>query len=274
MNQNKHERELPKNRFQQVIEIVRERYFDVITLSIFIFCFSIPILVWIVYVNFAEKAINNLAIFVFIYGPFIPGIMILGLGMAGAFYFAHRLIHVHGASPGNDLISGIRKYYRQFLIIYFFIGILYFLCELNQFWILTNPLFSSEIDGVLLALNWFIFFVFMIIFGYMQTHIIIYQSAIKSLIMNSIRFSFGKLGLNLVIILICFLPFIIYEFVPISIIQWSSLGVAGLFYFSFSPIVFTAYSYDLYDKFINQKQFRNIYRRGLKNENTNFFDKP
>ena len=257
---------LPNNRFQQVLEIIRERYFDIITLSILVFCFTLPLISWIIYVNFTQIEITNLAMFVFVYAPFIPGIMIFGLGMAGAFYFAHRIIHILGASPGHDLITGIRKHYRAFLLIYLLIGILYFLCELNQFWILANPEFSNEIEGVFLALNWFIFFVFIIFTAYIQTHIIIYQASLKLLIINSLRFTFGRLGFNVLMIAFCFLPFIVYEFIPVTLVQWIALGIAGLFYFAFSTIAFTAYSYELYDKFINQKQFIDIYRKGLKHE--------
>ena len=160
-------------------------------------------------------------------------------------------------------IAGIRRHWRPFILIYFVIGVLYLLVHLNEALIYFGLGVSPEIQGVLLAINWFVFYLFVIAFGFMQTQIVLYKSSVWQLINNALRFTFGSLLKNALMAMLCFFPLMVFDWVPSPIAEWVSFGFAGFGYFALASLFFTAYSYTLFDRYINKRAFPDLNRKGL-----------
>jgi hypothetical protein len=254
---------LPKSRFAQIKEFLHTRFFDFVTLSLFVSLCALPAILWLVFTGYAALPPNHFLSVLFVRGPLVIGIMIIGVGMAGVFHYSERLLHGKGAVVGNDFIAGIRRHWRPFILIYFVIGVLYLLVHLNEALIYFGLGVSPEIQGVLLAINWFVFYLFVIAFGFMQTQIVLYKSSVWQLINNALRFTFGSLLKNALMAMLCFFPLMVFDWVPSPIAEWVSFGFAGFGYFALAPLFFTAYSYTLFDRYINKRAFPDLYRKGL-----------
>ena len=106
------------------------------------------------------------------------------------------------------------------------------------------------------------FFLIFMIISFTLTQGIIYKGSFFQLTINSVRFTFGMFGWNLLVFLLVLFPFLTYEFIPFPIAQYISIAIAMLFYFAFSLFVFTIYSHSIFDLTINN-DYPEIYRKGL-----------
>ena len=84
---------------------------------------------------------------------------------------------------------------------------------------------------------------------------------------NSVKFTFGMFGWNILIFLITLLPFIVIEIVSylptnFFVVEYIFLAICILFYFEFEVFVFSIYSHSLFDLTLND-DYPEIYRKGL-----------
>jgi len=268
-----HELPLPTNRFQLLKDIIRYRFFEIVLLSVYVFIFFLPSLIWLIFSSYIFIGNENHTIYeiIFIQGINIIFIMIYGLGVCGALYVAKKISFQEGESINHDFFYGIRKNYKMFLLIYFLIGLSYFLLEVGVSTIdnLTNidEIGKGAIEGFLYAA----FIIFIMIFFFMQTQTILFEASLFQLFRNGLKFTFGMFLKNLGIFALILWPFFIYEFVPningISYFQYGVVAFEAIFYFGFSFIVFSLYSNHVFDLTINKNQFPQNIRKGLADEN-------
>lgn len=265
---------LPTNRFELLGDVLRYRLFEIMLLSIYMFLFLLPSLLWLIFSGYLFANVENHTIYevILVNGVNIIFLMIFGIGCSGAFYFLKRVSFQEGESINSDFFIGIKKNRKMFLFIYFLIGLSYFLLEVAVAYINYEPNMNNILKGALEGILYAGFIIFMMIYFFMQTQTILYNATISQLFFNSIKFTFGMFLKNLGIFAILLLPFFLFEFVPsingIDIFQFAVIGVEAVFYFGFSFLVFSLYSNHVFDLSINKNYPENI-RKGLANNDKN-----
>lgn len=267
---------LPTTRKEQLRDVVKYRFTDIAFVSIYMLCFLLPGVVWLIFwTYFIGEGIGGIYDVIIQYGVLIPFLMLFGLGVAGALYFWKRLAYNEGSSVHSDFFIGIRKNFKQFLLMYFLLGIGFLLLHVNEFLLFSNTVMSQELRYILLGVNYFFFFLILVIFFFAQTQSIIYQGSLWQFMKNALTFVIAKFFKNLLAFLIILWPFIIFEFLDlffaieiVSIVQWIMIAICGIFYFGFSSLYFTLYSLDIFDLSINKKYYPEIIRKGLAHEDS------
>ena len=261
---------VPQNRFQLLGDRLKTRFFDFMLVSVLMGIFLVPYIVWIVFMNnssfFVPKEDNFLLIALISYAPYIPLAMIFGLGVVGALYYSKRLAFGEGANAYKDFFYGIGKNVKPALLGFFIIGLLYFSLSFGKVVIMFSEL-DPVVKGVLIGLMYVGFIVLTMIVGFYLTQSVLYTGTTGQLMLNSVKFTFGMFGWNLLIFLIVLLPFIVIEvcsYLPANLflIEYIFLAVCILFYFEFEVFVFSIYSHAIFDLTINE-DYPEIYRKGL-----------
>lgn len=267
---------LPKTRIDLLKEIVHYRFIDIVFVSIYTFCFSIPIFIWLIFSNYSyQENINNIVTVSLIYGVLIILIAFLGLGIGGAMFFAKKLVWGQGANPHKDFFVGIKKNGKVYFVTFLLIGILYFALHVGGGIINSSTSINDYVKGIIQGLLYLSFILVLLFLFYILSQSVIYKATTFQLINNAIRFTFGAIGKNILILLVVLLPWFTFEFIPFAIAEWISVAISGIFYFGFSTIIFTLYSHSIFDKTINMKQYPEIYRKGLnKDESNHDFNEP
>ena len=255
------------NRFELLGDRLKTRLFDFVWSSFLVFLFLLPLLAWIITCNYVfVPKITNENFFLYsliIYLPYIPLGMIFGLGITGALYYCKRLAWGEGSNVTSDLFYGIGKNIKYSLITFSLIFLFYSLVKIGT--ILLAYTLPNVSSAILTALLYVAFFVIFLILFFTLTQSLIYKGTFIQLLSNSVKFTFGMFGWNLLILLVVLFPFLCYEFIPFQIAQYIAIGVSLLFYFTFSLFVFTIYSHSIFDLTINQ-DYPEIYRKGLTEE--------
>ena len=261
----------PSNRFELLKDRLKTRFLDFVLVSLLTGLFFIPFAFWIVFINtakfFAATSDNYLLISLIAYGPYIPLLMIAGLGIVGALYYSKRLAFGEGANANKDFFYGIGKNIKPALLGFFIIGLFYFLLCYSKVIIINNTSLNPLLKGSLIGLLYVgILLVFMIV-GFYLTQSVLYTGRVRQLFGNSIRFTFGMFGWNILIFLIILLPVIIFEVVSylpsqFFLIVYIFFFICILFYFEFELFILSIYSHSLFDLTIND-DYPEIYRKGL-----------
>lgn len=264
------ETKLPNNRFELLKDRLKTRFFDFMLVSLLISIFLIPFIVWIIFINassfFVPTEENFLFISLVAYLPYIPILMIFGLGVVGAMYYSKRLAFGEGANASKDFFFGISKNIKPALIGFFIIGLFYFALSFSKVVILYSNI-SPLLKGLIIGLMYVGFIIITMIVGFYLTQSILYLGKTSQLMLNGIKFTFGMFGWNLLMYLIVLLPFFIMELVSylpanLFIIEYIFLGICVLFYFEFEIFVFSIYSHSIFDLTINE-DYPELYRKGL-----------
>lgn len=261
--------DLPKTRFALLKDRLKRRFFDFILLSLLTTVFLIPLVVWMIVVNYVLiSQVNNdnyLFMTLLIYLPYIPFGMVFGLGVSGALYYCKRLAWGEGSNAATDFFYGLRKNIKFSLIGFLIIFTAYALLKIGSM-LLAFASDNNILNMVTLGIMYVAFLLIFMITSFTLTQGIIYQGSFRQLFANGMRFTIGMFGWNLLIFSLVLLPFFAYEFIPFPIAQYVSIAVSGLFYFAFSFFVFTIYSHSIFDLTIND-DYPEIYRKGLVKEN-------
>ena len=261
---------LPNKRFELLKDRLKTRFFDFMLVSLLISIFLIPFIIWIIFINtstfFVPTEENFLFISLVAYLPYIPILMIFGLGVVGAMYYSKRLAFGEGANASKDFFFGISKNIKPALIGFFIIGLFYFALSFSKVVILYSNI-SPLLKGVLIGLMYVGFIIITMIVGFYLTQSILYLGKTSQLMLNGVKFTFGMFGWNLLMYLIVLLPFFIIELVSylpanLFIIEYIFLGICVLFYFEFEIFVFSIYSHSIFDLTINE-DYPELYRKGL-----------
>lgn len=261
---------LPSNRIELLKDRLKTRFFDFMLVSLLMSIFLIPYLVWIILLNNSSMFIitseNYLFISLIAYVPYILTSMIFGLGVVGALYYSKRLAFNEGANASKDFFYGISKNIKPALFGFFIIGLMYFLLSFSKVVIIFSDI-SPLLKGTSIGLMYVGFVIIAMIVGFYLTQSVLYLGKTSQLMNNSIKFTFGMFGWNILIFIITLLPFIVIEIVSylpsnFFVVEYIFLAICILFYFEFEVFVFSIYSHSLFDLTLND-DYPEIYRKGL-----------
>ena len=261
----------PRNRFELLKDRLKTRFFDFMLVSLLMGIFLIPYVVWIIVINNSSTLVatedNYLMMALISYAPFIFTSMIFGLGVMGALYYSKRLAFGEGANAYKDFFYGIGTNVKPGLLGFFIIGLFYFLLSFGKVVIMYSQSINPLLKGVFIGFMYVGFILITMIVGFYLTQSVLYTGKTSQLMSNSLKFTFGMFGWNLLIFLVILLPLILIELVsylnPVFfLIEYIMLGICILFYFEFEVFVFSIYSHAIFDLTINN-DYPEIYRKGL-----------
>lgn len=247
-------------------EILRYRFFDLITCSLCVALFIIPNIIFNIFIESSFLNEFYLINYIVVYSLKIICFIIFGLGVSGGLYFMKRLTFGEGASVRTDFFLGIRKNFKMFSLIYFFIGLFYALVKINN--AILSITFSDNmfIMTIFNGINYTFLMLIIIISIFMQTQTILYKATFFQLLKNSIKFLVGNIFKNIGIFLLTMFPFIIIEFIQNSLISYVCICFYGLIYFAIALLIINLYSNSVFDKSINKDYFPEMIRKGLNND--------
>lgn len=259
------EENLPATRWQLMGDTLRFNFWDLCAISLLAFLFWIPSFGWLIFCSLSNLLdFANLGSVLMVYGINAILIALAGIGMAGSFYFSHKLSFALGVSLPSDFFEGIRKNGIMFFVVYLFIGLLYAFLRIDLCALVNGGYFSGWGLIALEGVSYAVFFVFLLALHFVQTETILYQGGFFQLFANAVRFIFGAFLTNVPIFLAYFALFLVFEFVSYYQVSFAMMGLSGIFYFGFSSFFFSNYSNYLFDKSINKKQYPDLIRKGLR----------
>ncbi len=256
-------RPLPTKRKEQLKEILRYHFVEIIFASLFTFIFALPLLFWTIFVSyFSLLQDGSLMSLVVIQLGMLVSILILGIGISGGLYFFKKLIWNEGVFINQDFFIGVKKNYKDFLKLFFFIGIIYFFLHLGLESI-SNLGLSKEIKSVFMGVGYSLFIILSFVHLFMQSQAILYQGTMISFLKNGICFTFGTILKTIGVFALVMLPFFTYEFIPFLSAKIITLIICMVFYFGFSELVLMIYSISVFDETVNKKQYPEVRYKGI-----------
>ena len=247
-------------------EILRYRFFDLITCSLCVALFIIPNIIFNIFIESSFLNEFYLINYIVVYSLKIICFIIFGLGVSGGLYFMKRLTFGEGASVRTDFFLGIRKNYKTFILIYLLIGFIYALIKINNAILITIFSNNALLIAIFNAISYIFLMLIIIISIFMQTQTILYKASFIQLFINAVKFLVGNIFKNIGIFLLTMFPFIIIEFVHNYIVSYIAICFYGLIYFAIALLIINLYSNSIFDKSINKDYFPEMIRKGLNND--------
>lgn len=258
------ESNLPRNRFELLLDAVRFHSFSFIPLSLLAALFFIPSWGFLLYSTLNDFLdVGSLPSVALVFSINSALFSLGGLGMAGLFFFSKKLAFEEGSSPLPDFFEGMKKNGLAFMGIFFLLGVLYAFLRLDISALAYGLKLSGWALGMAEGVSYTVFFLLVTSLLFVLPQIVIYKGGFFSLWKNGIVFIFGAFLTNVPVCLAFLLPFIVFEFVPYFEAQIAMMAFEGAYYFAFSVFFFTIYSYSLFDKSINKKSYPELVRKGL-----------
>ena len=259
------DRLLPDTRLELLKDTLRYRFLDVVLLSILTGLFFLPLILWIVVAtSLGLLDSSNIASVLLTYGIAILGFMIAGFGLGGTFYVCKKMAWGEGGVLGTEFLEGAVKNMGTSLALFGFLGILYFAIKAESAWMSLDETLPHAAKICFSGLSYGLFLLCLCSSLFHLAQSTIYEDRFLSLCWNSIKFLVGKVLTNIPVFLLVLFPFFLMEFLPYLLATILSFFFLFLFWFGFSAFVFTLYAHSLFDKVINQNQFPEIVRKGLR----------
>ena len=267
--------DLPKNRYEVFIDILKVR-FDIICKSgVILFLFLIPFIFSILAKNFSlfslkeyfdsntiDKTMYDQSLFTIklLFSLFeVVSLLFFSIGLSGIMNIFKRLTFYDSIQFKDDFLRGVKNNYKHNVLTFFLVGMIYVLSI-----IYTNIYTGSDFVSYVI----FYFPVFLscilvipvLIFCLFQ--IPIYNNTYKQYLKNACFF-YGKTifkTIGIILVLSSFFAPLLIKNVYVMII---SILVSSIFLLPISILVLNLYCNSIFDLYLNEKQYPEIYRKGM-----------
>ncbi len=275
-NREPKERSLPSTRKEQFLYLHRY-YFNILSfLSYFTFLYFLPFIGYFIFFQYQiayltkEGDTSALLSFITYYSSiFIPLVMLPIIGLSGSFYVTNRMT-LDLPTSVKDYFHGIKENIIRSLLPAFLLSLSFYLLYLD---LAYSIYYTDMIKGLRILLNIvaILQFIFCSNFSFLfMTQNVRYNLKMKDLIKNSFLLSFSKFYLSSFILLLAYLPLIIYLFLIVFTMNHVVIVIGFvllfLLYFSYFTLLLQEYHQYLYDEIIHKTNITNEYRRGLQKE--------
>ena len=202
---------------------------------------------------------------------YIPSLIILSLGLSGAFTVMKQFVFQEGYVFIKSFFYGIKKNGKEFALVTLVYSILFYLINFtkNYFAILNV---SHYIPATLISSILLLILLCCALFSY--TMIPIYKNSISRTIKNSFFFTCNQMFKIIGISFITIIPLFIIPIINIFFVKEVAGIILGVTLFIYiiiglghTVLTSTLFCHHVFDKFINQDNFKELYRKGLYNEN-------
>ena len=265
-------KEPPHTRRQIFLDLVKYQKRQMVSLSMLLFVFLLPMVVDILVFNMfiigvpTDEANYGAIIFSLIFYMMViavPCSMIAFVGLSGLAHVCKNIAWQNAVLFGPEFFVGIKKNWKQSLVFGFIWGLSLFLLVVGSLFMVRTQQASSIrwLHGVGIGLCITQFVVLSIICVYSLTYGCYYTNTVWQVFINSFVFFVAKFFKNLLLFILTtglvvglmFIDFIV-QIVIIIVIAFLS---------SFMMIAWTLLSHEAFDQYINQLNYPEYYKKGL-----------
>lgn len=269
--------ELPHTRWQVFWDLVKNQKRQMISLSMLLFVFLMPLAVDILIFNqfiFSASQIEDFAaanstVFSLIFYMLIiaiPCIVVAFIGLGGLAYVSKNIVWQEGLLIGPDFFKGIKKNIKHSIPLGIIWSVSLFVLVIGSLFLLRTSSSSDQpwIHSVGVGLCIVQFIILSIVCIYGLTYTSYYDNKFRDVLRNSFIFFVAKFFKNLllfilttgVIVGLMFVDFIA-QFVIIIVVAFLS---------SYMMIGWTLLSHEAFDQLINKTNYPEYYEKGLYKE--------
>lgn len=268
-------KELPKNRKEVFVDLLKHQKRDLVSLSMLTFVFLLPLVVDILVFNqyiigagmsIEDKAVLSSTVFSLIFYMMliaIPCVLIAFVGLGALAHVCKNIVWQEGVIIGPDFFSGLKKNWKHSLIIGLIFG-------LSLFLLVVGTLFFERVEQVS-EMPWVLsmgvglcivqFIVLSIVCVYALTYTCYYTNSIRDVLRNSFVFLAAKFFKN--ILLFSLTTGLVVGLMFADFIAQIIIIVLLAFIISFMMIGWTLLSHEAFDQYINMEFFPDYYKKGL-----------
>ena len=271
---------LPSNRWELFWDIFKGRFGKLIIINLLVFLFCLPFIALLLFRTMSISAYGTTYPFSQGFGvgygayPTMAGwsesivfmvnatlliftpvaFFIAAIGIAGGAYVIRNMVWTEGIFVANDFWRGIRKNFKQILIVLLMYSLVFYitflaisLSDKN----LAQGMPYAWIYNVIKVIAYVLIIIFSVMTLHMITMSVTYNLKLRHLIKNSFVFTFALLPNNVLFLFLGAIPFLLLLFDGFLMI----IGMLLIFLMGFSHflLVWTNYCQWGYDKFLNDK---------------------
>lgn len=201
------------------------------------------------------------SIFFYLGLAIIPCTMILYVGLSGSFSLAKRLSFLEGTLTTSDFFRGLKANWKRALIMGSIVGASLYGAGIGSLYLLLFVSSSPWIIGFGIGILVFISVVMLSAGHYFMLEECIYENSLSASLKNAFLFTFMRLPINALFVLLSPGIFVVLVFVN-EITAY--IGMALSIFLSLAFILpFVIYANSLFDKFINHEHYPELFRKGL-----------
>ena len=263
------QKERPKTRLAQYFDVFRHNFGELIKLSLLQTVFNMPLIATIVsfwlFVRNAPDLGSLMTVFLITAGGLFISMISSFTGLTGMFYCLKRICYAEGEYASSSFFVGLTENWKKGLLTGLIAGIsgaaaligfffaFYYLSQVN-----------ATISGLGIAVVIIQFIIVLMLSYYAIAQIVIYDNKFRFVLKNAFIMVLMRFHINLLLFIIH--PGIIVALVLImEITMYVSLPIIVIFS-AFFHLIWVCNTLGAFDKFINQENYPDYYRRGLYKE--------
>ncbi len=270
------EDDLPATRRKQFGFLMRTRFGVMFRFNLLSALFFVPLAVWELLVSgyvsnyladmtVAEQLSKALYLSLLRYGTEIPLFMLGFVGLTGAFYIARRISWGQSVKLLKDFGTGIKQSYKQFLLIGLVTGIVNLIANyIIDYSVLSLTVGNSLLWTFVLVLAALFMLIFAVAVMFALCCSSLYNITFGRLFLGAFTMTFKTLFSSVGVCLLSLLPLLVFMFMPWAFVRIIGYCVAAVFSIGFAVTMQTVYSFGVFDRFINEKQYPDFVRMGLR----------
>ena len=270
------EANLPVTRREQFGYVIKRRGFRLLAINTGVFTFFIPVLLWrmlcLAYESsFDNITIDNVSAYIqyVIYYKSIPRAVcmgVAGLGLAGGFHAIRMIVWGEPVGTARSFLRGIRYSFVQYFIGGMLYGVFCMIIEIVEVMIYSG--YISDKSMKILAMGSIVLSKFLLVASGMFAMALLSNYNIKVLhcIKNSILLVMGSLFKTAGFIILSLGPSILWFVTGYIFMDIIGILILLLCGFAYSLLIWCLYTNSIFDRYINQKNYPEYYRKGLRKE--------
>ena len=261
--------ERPKTRLSQYFDVFRHNFVELLKLSLLQTVFNMPLIATVVtFYLFARNSSNLgalMTVFLITGGALLLSMMSSFTGLTGVFYCLKKICYAEGEYASSSFFVGLRNEWKKGMLTGFIVGLSLAATIIGSFFAyfyLSN--INTIIAGFALAILVIQSMLVLMLGYYTISQILIYENKYRHTLKNSFIMVLMRFHINLLLFLIH--PGIIIALVAVmEITMYVSLPFI-VFFSAFFHLIWMCNTLGAFDKFINQENYPDYYRRGLYKE--------
>ena len=268
IDENEVKKSLPHNRKELFFDLLKHRKMDMFYLSSLTFIFFIPLAVDLLFFNYLEAIAtaneNYQDLFSLVFYSMLimlPCMLILFIGLAGAFYTAKKMVWQELIIPAHDFFQGIKENWKHSLISGVIFGVITFGLVVGGTYLLIYSPMPQVWNGVSIGALVVVFLTLGMVTALIFTQDVYYSNSYYVTFKNA--FSFMALT-NWKVLLIYLLS--TGALVALAALNTITL-IVGIVLFAILNyvvvILYTLISHAAFDKYINKDNYPEMVNKGL-----------
>ena len=261
---------LPNTRKDAFKDVYRNNFSTIMKCGISLLLFSLPLIIFIVIMDiwqigivnsgYDEEVLRGVILWwnLTLHLGSVLLVYLILVGFCGVLRVIKLLIWQEGIDYLYDFKVGIKENFKHFSLFYLFASLFYIATCLVKLFLL------APLVGLALIIVYLLMFIPLFMWGILSVNV--YQTRLKEYIKNSAFFFSRTIGISFVFLILIVWPFFsIYLPVNMYTIMYKApvVSILILFYYPCLLIVLSLYSCSKFDKYINQDNFPDYYRKGL-----------